>query len=86
MDPATARVDLSTVHRCPSVPPSVPIGPPNVVVVHQPQLDRVLLEKKGSSGTVCICRGTPLLVRDGELHAPGEPSVLVLGGRKRSIL
>jgi hypothetical protein len=50
MDSTTVWVDLGSIHRSPSFPPSVPTGPPTVVVGNQPHVDRVLLEKKDSSG------------------------------------
>ena len=62
LNPTTARIGLGTVHRCPSVPPSVSIGPPTVVVDYQPQLDRVLLEKKARSEAAYAHRGTRPLV------------------------
>ena len=43
-DPAMVRIDLGSFHCGPSVPPSVPSGPPNIAMAHQPRVDRVLLE------------------------------------------
>jgi len=75
--------DLGTIHYGPSDSPSVSIGPPVLVMDHQPQLDRVLLEKKAWSGRICGYRGTQSLVRGSKSPAPRESGAV--GGERWSI-
>jgi len=78
------RVDLGSVHRGSSIPPSVPIGPPAVVVDHQPFVDRVLLQKEASKGTICPYRATRGLVREVAPHGLGGSHVT--GGSRQPVL
>jgi hypothetical protein len=51
-------VDLGPIHRRPSVPSSLSIVTPTMVVDHQPRVDCVLLEEKAPSKTICAYGGT----------------------------